>query len=77
MAWGDMRHRIGLATYGSQIEMVNLARGLPYPMFSFPIIFTVDYLAHRIHQYGLMEFMCTYPVSGPPDAPNQAGEAFR
>jgi hypothetical protein len=54
--------------YGSQVEVVMLARGLPFPRVTFPIVFTVDYQSHRIAQYSLMEYMQAYPASLAPNS---------
>jgi hypothetical protein len=55
---------IGLVArlYGSQIEVVSLGHGLPSPPIPLPIVFTVDYNAHLVQQYGLMDYMGCYPI---------------
>ncbi|WP_371141697.1 hypothetical protein [Burkholderia cepacia] len=55
---------IGLVArlYGSQIEIVSLGHGLPPPPIPLPVVFTVDYNAHMIQQYGLMDYMQSYPI---------------
>jgi hypothetical protein len=56
--------------YGSQIESVLLGEGLPYPNFSNNIFFTVDYEAHRIERYEMMDFVRAFPFNfSRPSAP--------
>ncbi|WP_241291980.1 HNH endonuclease [Burkholderia stabilis] len=63
--WREQTCGIGLATrlYGSQVEVVPLAHGLPHPPIDLPVIFTVDYGAHLVEQYSLMEYMLKYPIT--------------
>lgn len=65
--WSGETCGIGLVAklYGSQIEVVKLGHGLPFPQISLPIVFTVEYGTHRIQQYSLMEYMLKYPINAP------------
>ncbi|AUT75691.1 hypothetical protein C2L64_45970 [Paraburkholderia hospita] len=51
--------------YGSQIESVLLGEGLPYLNFSNNTFFTVDYEAHRIERYEMMDFVRAFPFNFP------------
>jgi hypothetical protein len=62
--WSTGTCGIGMVArlYGSQIEVVKLGHGLPFPPAPLPIVFTVDYNAHLIQRYGLMDYMRRYPI---------------
>lgn len=49
--------------YGSQIESVLLGEGLPLINFSNNTFFTVDYGAHRIERYEMMDFVRAFPFN--------------
>lgn len=62
--WREQTCGIALVArlYGSQIEVVKLGHGLPFPSINLPVVFTVDYGAHLVEQYGLMDYMQKYPI---------------